>query len=290
VGLPCQRRNRSLSRFVRVPCAWGRVSSRGCVTLHYHVPTPLYKHTQRPSRLLRSRAVQLLVVVVIDVDAGWRRAASARSRGGGWGRGGDRGQRRPRWWRSRRRGARRPWRTQRRPPARAPTDWGARRLPCRGPGAPAVELLSGEVQSRMVLSPAPVGPSSAPPAHAPAAPARSGREEVAETAVGGRQVVQAVASATPEGRLPPASSKAVVCPARPGYGTVGRRFRVRANHFLVQLADKEIYHYDVCISQSPIQSLSLSLSLVILLRFGTASIRIRSVWSAISCGCFVVPS
>jgi hypothetical protein len=82
---------------------------------------------------------------------------------------------------------------------------------------------------------------------------------VAETTVGGRQVVQAVASATPEGRLPPASSKAMVCPARPAYGTVGRRFRVRANHFLVQLADKEIYHYDVCISQSPIQSLSLSL-------------------------------
>ncbi|XP_062213663.1 protein argonaute 12-like [Phragmites australis] len=52
----------------------------------------------------------------------------------------------------------------------------------------------------------------------------------------------------PAGSLPPASSKALVFPARPGYGTVGRRCRVRANHFLVQAADKDIYHYDVSIT------------------------------------------
>jgi hypothetical protein len=283
VGLPCQRRNRSLSRFVRVPCAWGRVSSRGCVTLHYHVPTPLYKHTQRPSRLLRSRAVQLLVVVVIDVDAGWRRAASARSRGGGWGRGGDRGQRRPRWWRSRRRGARRPWRTQRRPPARAPTDWGARRLPCRGPGAPAVELLSGEVQSRMVLSPAPVGPSSAPPAHAPAAPARSGREEVAVRwfrrwlplrPKGDCLPLRARRWCAPRGRGTERSAGGSACAPTISSSSSPTRRSITTTYASANL---------------PFNPL-LSLSLVILLRFGTASICIRSVWSAISCGCFVVPS
>ncbi|VAH95688.1 unnamed protein product [Triticum turgidum subsp. durum] len=47
--------------------------------------------------------------------------------------------------------------------------------------------------------------------------------------------------------LPPVSSKAEKFPARPGFGTIGRRCRVRANHFLVQVADKEIYHYDVTI-------------------------------------------
>lgn len=47
------------------------------------------------------------------------------------------------------------------------------------------------------------------------------------------------------GALPPTSSKAVVLQARPGFGTVGTSCRVRANHFVVQLADKEIYHYDV---------------------------------------------
>uniref|UniRef100_A0A8I6YA31 Uncharacterized protein n=1 Tax=Hordeum vulgare subsp. vulgare TaxID=112509 RepID=A0A8I6YA31_HORVV len=49
------------------------------------------------------------------------------------------------------------------------------------------------------------------------------------------------------GNLPPASSKAEKFPARPGFGTIGRKCRVRANHFLVQVADKEIYHYDVAI-------------------------------------------
>ncbi|KAI5013298.1 hypothetical protein ZWY2020_028252 [Hordeum vulgare] len=48
------------------------------------------------------------------------------------------------------------------------------------------------------------------------------------------------------GNLSPVSSKAEKFPARPGFGTIGRRCRVRANHFLVQVADKEIYHYDVC--------------------------------------------
>ncbi|KAM3294876.1 hypothetical protein ACQJBY_037640 [Aegilops geniculata] len=47
--------------------------------------------------------------------------------------------------------------------------------------------------------------------------------------------------------LPPVSTKAEKFPARPGFGTIGRRCRVRANHFLVQIADKEIYHYDVAI-------------------------------------------
>ncbi|GJM96200.1 hypothetical protein PR202_ga13016 [Eleusine coracana subsp. coracana] len=116
----------------------------------------------------------------------------------------------------------------------------------RGSGGPVptpagVEALSGEMQSRMVISGAPVGPSSSSsvPAPAPAAPVRV----VQSLQTGGTQAV-----AAPESRLPPTSSKALAFPARPGYGTVGRRCRVRANHFLVQLADKEIYHYDVTIT------------------------------------------
>lgn len=45
--------------------------------------------------------------------------------------------------------------------------------------------------------------------------------------------------------LPPASSKAYVIPARPGYGKEGRKCVVRANHFLVKVADKDLHHYDV---------------------------------------------
>ncbi|XP_010521702.1 PREDICTED: protein argonaute 5 [Tarenaya hassleriana] len=48
--------------------------------------------------------------------------------------------------------------------------------------------------------------------------------------------------------LPPASSKAVVLAARPGFGTVGRKVTVRANHFLVEMADRDLCHYDVAIS------------------------------------------
>lgn len=47
-----------------------------------------------------------------------------------------------------------------------------------------------------------------------------------------------------------ASSKGSRMPARPGFGTVGKKCVVRANHFLVQVADKDIYHYDVRISFS----------------------------------------
>ncbi|GLT82084.1 hypothetical protein SLE2022_004960 [Rubroshorea leprosula] len=46
----------------------------------------------------------------------------------------------------------------------------------------------------------------------------------------------------------PSSSKAVRVALRPGYGTLGGKCMVRANHFIVQLADKDLHHYDVSIS------------------------------------------
>lgn len=45
--------------------------------------------------------------------------------------------------------------------------------------------------------------------------------------------------------VPPSSSKAMTVAKRPGYGTIGRKVVVRANHFLVQVEDKDLYHYDV---------------------------------------------
>ncbi|KAF3340603.1 protein argonaute MEL1-like protein [Carex littledalei] len=45
----------------------------------------------------------------------------------------------------------------------------------------------------------------------------------------------------------PRSSKSIVMPPRPGFGGVGRRCVVRANHFLVQVTDKDLCHYDVAI-------------------------------------------
>ncbi|CAO2813226.1 unnamed protein product [Amaranthus hypochondriacus] len=45
----------------------------------------------------------------------------------------------------------------------------------------------------------------------------------------------------------PSSSKALSLPKRPGFGTIGLKCVVRANHFLVELADRDFHHYDVSI-------------------------------------------
>ncbi|XP_077252769.1 protein argonaute MEL1-like [Tasmannia lanceolata] len=48
---------------------------------------------------------------------------------------------------------------------------------------------------------------------------------------------------------PPVSSKAERFPQRPGFGKMGTKCMIKANHFLVQLSnDKQLYHYDVSIS------------------------------------------
>ncbi|XP_019150469.1 PREDICTED: protein argonaute 5 isoform X2 [Ipomoea nil] len=48
--------------------------------------------------------------------------------------------------------------------------------------------------------------------------------------------------------LPPASTKAIRFPARPGCGSIGQKCVVRANHFLVQIAERDLHHYDVSIT------------------------------------------
>lgn len=45
----------------------------------------------------------------------------------------------------------------------------------------------------------------------------------------------------------PSSSKAIRFPDRPGFGRLGRKIQVRANHFQVQVADRDLHHYDVSI-------------------------------------------
>ncbi|PHT30078.1 Protein argonaute 1A [Capsicum baccatum] len=49
-------------------------------------------------------------------------------------------------------------------------------------------------------------------------------------------------------RPPPGSSKAIRVPRRPGFGSSGWKCVVRANHFLVQVADRDLHHYDVTIT------------------------------------------
>ncbi|KAJ3691927.1 hypothetical protein LUZ60_012277 [Juncus effusus] len=47
---------------------------------------------------------------------------------------------------------------------------------------------------------------------------------------------------------PPVSSKGIAFKSRPGFGTIGTKCVVKANHFLVQLPDKDLNQYDVTIT------------------------------------------
>jgi len=52
---------------------------------------------------------------------------------------------------------------------------------------------------------------------------------------------------TPAAASAPSSQKAVRFPNRPGIGRLGRKIQVRANHFQLQVVDKDLHHYDVSI-------------------------------------------
>ncbi|KAK3126587.1 hypothetical protein QOZ80_7AG0558960 [Eleusine coracana subsp. coracana] len=97
-------------------------------------------------------------------------------------------------------------------------------------------------------------PSPAPPPPSPAASAALARdmERLAEADPAPRAPAPPAKSEAPEHQLPPVSSKGIVHPARPDYGKLGTKIMVRANHFVVQVAEQDsICHYDVLISPEP---------------------------------------
>ncbi|CAN6197137.1 unnamed protein product [Urochloa humidicola] len=120
-------------------------------------------------------------------------------------------------------------------PARPPLPASAAIAP-RPPGPAAAAAVDALARGVGRLAVAGAGPAAAAPAPPAPAAARSAAP-------------QAPAHQPPP--APPVSSKGIVHPARPGFGTVGRKVIVRANHFLVQVADKDICHYDVSISPEP---------------------------------------
>ncbi len=93
-----------------------------------------------------------------------------------------------------------------------------------------------------------------------------------------QQAVVAVAPA-------PVSSKTLRFPLRPGKGRSGQHCMVKANHFIANLPDKDLHHYDVrnwC-------SLSLSLCMGVAfssLFFSSEMVTIPT-WVLVSCGCFL---
>ncbi|XP_051134419.1 protein argonaute MEL1-like isoform X2 [Andrographis paniculata] len=105
--------------------------------------------------------------------------------------------------------------------------------PFQPPAAVApVASLAREMEQKMTLQ----ASSSTAPVPAPAPrPAPATVPAVVMPPAGGE-------------RLPPASTKAVRNAPRPGYGTVGTKVVVRANHFLTTVADRDLCHYDVTIT------------------------------------------
>ncbi|CAL8999746.1 unnamed protein product [Prunus brigantina] len=117
-----------------------------------------------------------------------------------------------------------------------------------------------------VVAPAPVQAYAPPPpsqTHAPQPPAQAYAPPPPAQAYAPPPpaTVQASSSSAPPSPLiaemeqkltlttpPPSSSKAIRVPARPGFGTLGTRIQVRANHFLVEVKERDLHHYDVSIT------------------------------------------
>ncbi|XP_015577594.1 protein argonaute 5 isoform X2 [Ricinus communis] len=104
--------------------------------------------------------------------------------------------------------------------------------------------------SRAAAAPQAAPPSSssrAPPAPAPApapppAAAASTSTQIEKLTHGVEQLT------TTAGAPTPSSSKEIRFPNRPGYGSIGMKCVVKANHFLVDVADRDLRQYDVSIT------------------------------------------
>ncbi|XP_027345227.1 protein argonaute 5 isoform X5 [Abrus precatorius] len=96
-------------------------------------------------------------------------------------------------------------------------------------------------------SPAPSPVHAPPPASVPpvAASSSSAPPPSPTTESLSSEVEQKLTLQSP---APPSSLKAIRFPDRPGYGKAGLKIQVRANHFLVQVAERDLYHYDVSIT------------------------------------------
>ncbi|XP_044964927.1 protein argonaute 14-like [Hordeum vulgare subsp. vulgare] len=120
-------------------------------------------------------------------------------------------------------------------------------------GAPTLRSAAQSAAGAPALRPAAQSAAGAPalrPAAQSAAGAPALRPAAQSAARGGSQPDSQAPPPAPPAAAP-VSSKSMAPPARPGFGTVGRKMMVRANHFLASFADKDICHYDVTITPEP---------------------------------------
>ncbi|KAI5603005.1 hypothetical protein BDE02_01G190600 [Populus trichocarpa] len=120
-------------------------------------------------------------------------------------------------------------------PAPSPT-------PVRAPPPAASGYLSATAGPSTSSTPQEMASSSnAPP---PSASSSASMEELSQEIA--KKLSFGSTSAT--GGSVPVSSKAIVPPPRPQLGRIGRKCTIRANHFVVEVSDRDLFHYDVAIT------------------------------------------
>ncbi|XP_011037293.1 PREDICTED: protein argonaute 5-like [Populus euphratica] len=120
-------------------------------------------------------------------------------------------------------------------PAPSPT-------PVRAPPAAASGYLPATAGPSTSLTPQEMASSST--ALSPSASSSASTEELSQEIA--KKLSLGSTSAT--GGSVPVSSKAIVPPPRPQFGRIGSKCTIRANHFAVEVADRDLFHYDVAIT------------------------------------------
>ena len=93
------------------------------------------------------------------------------------------------------------------------------------------------------MPPGPPGGPPGPPQLPPGAPGGPGGDPYAGAGAGGAGGGPPGGPGGPGAALQPQFE----CPARPNFGTVGKRIDLRANHFQIKMPKDYIHHYDVTI-------------------------------------------
>jgi eukaryotic translation initiation factor 2C len=102
--------------------------------------------------------------------------------------------------------------------------------PAQVSSAPSAAALAKEVEKKLFVSETALAPPAAAAAAAVAAAQGAAASDAADAA---------------DVDLAPVSKNLLAHPARPGLGTVGKKVMIRTNHFLVNGADNNLFHYGV---------------------------------------------
>ncbi|KAG5248301.1 protein argonaute [Salix suchowensis] len=129
-------------------------------------------------------------------------------------------------------------------------------IPVRAPHPAASGYLSVTAGPSTSLTPRGTASSSTPPPASSSTPAPASSSTPAPASASTPAPASASTSASVEEMsqevakklVCAVSSKAIVPPPRPQYGSKGRKCVIRANHFMVEVSDRDLFQYDVAIT------------------------------------------